>query len=78
MHTPLIALRMCCLQVPGAPHATATLREQIASAPAAPAAAPAAVEPGPGAAGASDEEEEEELDMSNVDAMMAEEGDLDG
>ena len=73
---------MCSLQVPGTPHATATLHEQITSAPAAPAAAPAAVpaavEPGPGAAGASDEEEEEELDMSNVDAMMAEEGDLDG
>lgn len=68
---------MCCLQVPSIPNTTAALREQITSAPAAPAA-PAAVEPGPSAAGASDEEEEEELDMSNVDAMMAEEDDLDG
>ena len=65
----------CCLQVLGSPEATATLRTQIASA----AAAPPVAEPGRSAPGASDEEEEEEeLDMSNVDAMMAEEDDLDG
>ncbi|KAK9837158.1 hypothetical protein WJX81_006872 [Elliptochloris bilobata] len=48
---------------------TAVLREQVSA---------AAKEPGASAAGASDEEEEEELDMSNVDAMMAEEDELEG
>lgn len=43
-------------------------------------AAPAPGVPGApeSAAAATDDEEEEELDMSNVDAMMAEEDELDG
>jgi hypothetical protein len=51
-----------------------------APAPRPAAAAPAPAEPGAAGtpAGGSDEDEEEELDMSNVDAMMAEEDDLEG
>jgi len=51
-----------------------------APAPRAAAAAPAPAAPGAAGtpAGGSDEDEEEELDMSNVDAMMAEEEDLEG